>query len=266
MGEGTAGAGLLTLSADTATDRRSVAVMRGRRVLALRAGELRDGGASSALSEIDAALREASVALRDVELLAVAAGPGSFTGLRSGIATMKALAVTLNKPLVGVQTLHAVAFAARPARRLVAMLPAGRGEVFAQVLGASGEGVFELDDEGVAAPPRHVPPARLLEELALGGGGLKFAGAGAEKYFDLIEGAGRGAGLKVRRAASPAEEAGEGEWLVLAGGAEALAESVGLLAQAKLAAGEGAGADELRAIYVRPSDAELKERCQAPGQ
>lgn len=253
------------MSVETATDRRSVAVMRGARVLALRASDLREGGASSALLEIDGALREASVSLRDFELFAVAAGPGSFTGLRSGLATMKALAVTLSKPLVGVPTLHAVAYAARPGARVLAMLPAGRGEVFAQLLGVDEDGVVEFKHDGFLDAPRHVLPSLLLERMERAGGGLKWAGGGAIKYLDLIEEAGARAGVRVRRSGEGADEAAADEWLV-ASSSDTLAVSVGLLAQSRYARGDAASAEELQAIYVRPSDAELKEQCHAPGQ
>ncbi|PYS76242.1 MAG: tRNA (adenosine(37)-N6)-threonylcarbamoyltransferase complex dimerization subunit type 1 TsaB [Acidobacteria bacterium] len=125
--------GLLTLSVERATQMRSAAVARGGRPFALRQSEPREGlAAAGVLEDIDRALAEACVRLEDVELFAAANGPGSFTGLRSGLATLKALAVTLGKPLVGVPTLHALAHAARPAERLLALIPAGRGEVFAQ--------------------------------------------------------------------------------------------------------------------------------------
>src|ERR1051325_3675426 len=119
---------MLILGVETATERRSVAVLRGGRVLSLCERELRDGGGAAVLADIDRALADASVRVSDVELFAVATGPGSFTGLRAGLATLKALAVTLGKPSVGVPTLHAVAYAARPAEKVCALLPARRGE------------------------------------------------------------------------------------------------------------------------------------------
>src|SRR5215213_7348824 len=109
---------MLTLSLETATERRSVAVLRAGRVLSLCGRELRDGGGAAVLADIDRALSEASVRVADGELFAAASGPGSFTGLRAGLATVKALAATLGKPVVGVPTLHALARAARPSLKL----------------------------------------------------------------------------------------------------------------------------------------------------
>ena len=91
-----------------------------------------------------------------IELFAVTTGPGSFTGLRSGLATIKAFAATLNRPVVGVPTLHAVAFACGTAGRVLASLPAGRGEVFAQLLSTeSGNVLKELSE------PFHLSPQAL---------------------------------------------------------------------------------------------------------
>lgn len=242
---------MLTLSVETATERRSVAVLRGGSVLSLCEREQRDGGGAAVLADVDRALSEASVRVADVELFAVASGPGSFTGLRAGLATVKALAATLGKPAVGVPTLHALAHAARPARKLYALLPAGRGEVFAQLLRVTPEGEVEE-----LSAPEHVQPARLLERISEGG--LKFAGGGAHKFGMLLRERAGALGFDFRELANASEEPLEGEW-ALAPAFESLAPDVGALALARYEAGERGGADELCAIYVRPSDAELNE-------
>ena len=249
---------MLTLSVETATERRSVAVLREGRVLSLCEREPRDGGGAAVLADIDRALADASVSVADVELFAAASGPGSFTGLRAGLATVKALAATLGRPVVGVPTLHALAHAARPAERLCALLPAGRGEVFAQMLRVTSEGKVEELSE-----PEHVPPAMLLEKIS-SAGGVKFAGGGAYKFEELLKEKAAALGLKFMELTDAREEAGEGVW-ALAPPIESLAAHVGALALSRYAAGERGSADELRAIYVRPSDAELKEQCHAQG-
>jgi tRNA threonylcarbamoyladenosine biosynthesis protein TsaB len=236
--------GQLTLGVDTSTEKRSVALLRGARVISASTSELREGGSAGLLADVDRILASASVGLKEVGLFAAAVGPGSFTGLRSGLATVKGLAVTLGQPTWGVPTLHAVAYGARPARRVVALIPAGRGEVFAQLLCVSEEGdVTEIES------PTHLPPALLCERVArLGGGGVKWVGGGAVKFQELI-----------RRAATE-----EGVW-ALALASEALAETVALLARARVAAGGAGEAGALGAIYVRPSDAELKGQWHARG-
>lgn len=243
---------LLTLSVETATLKRSAAVVRGTELLAVRVSDLREGvAAAGVLEEIDRALAEARVRLEEVELFAAAVGPGSFTGLRSGLATLKALAVTLGRPLVGVPTLHALAHAARPSERVAALIPAGRGEVFAQLLSAGVDGVVEE-----LSGPSHVAPTRLVENLKGLGGGVKWVGGGASKYAGLIREAAEASGLKfINDGDAGASPAGD-EWL-LARTHAGLAADVAALGQWKFLR-EGAGrADDLRALYVRPSDAEI---------
>jgi len=251
--------GFLTLGLDTATEKRSVAVFRGARQCSVCVSDSSDGGSANVLGDIERALEESSAGLEEFELFAAASGPGSFTGLRAGLATLKGLAATLDKPVVGVETLHAVAHAARPAERLVALIPAGRGEVFAQLLSVSREGeVTELED------PSHVPPARMVERIARLGGGVKWAGGGAYKFVELIRGGAASSGIRFvaapganEVASGTNEEAAEDEWVV-APLVEALAPSVVVLARRKFLRGEASSAESLRAIYVRPSDAELK--------
>ena len=254
-----AGAGPLLLCLDTATEERSVAVFRGVEQLALRAGDLRTGGASGVLRDVDEALRDAGVHLREVELFAACTGPGSFTGLRSGLATVKALSKTLGKPAVGVPTLHAVALQARPAGRLFALLPAGRGEVFAQLLSVDVEG--QVNELGEAL---HLQPARLLERAKTLGGGLKWAGSGAFKYLEQIEEAAREAGISFVRQVEDFSEPRSGEW-TFARTPEVLAPSVAALALRRFRGVGELKTEDLRAIYVRPSDAELNERCHEQG-
>jgi tRNA threonylcarbamoyladenosine biosynthesis protein TsaB len=249
---------LLTLGVDTSTERRSVVLHGGGRVLSASESGLREGGSAGLLADVERVLASASHGLRDVGLFAAAAGPGSFTGLRSGLATVKGLALTLGRPAVGVPTLHAVAYGARPARRVMALIPAGRGEVFAQLLGVSAEGlVSELES------PTHVPPERLLERVAQLGGGLKWAGGGAFKFQEQIRLAAEAAGIEFA-VSDAATDAADDAW-VLAPETKALAESVALLALARVK-GEGIwDAESLGAIYVRPSDAELKGQWHAQG-
>jgi tRNA threonylcarbamoyladenosine biosynthesis protein TsaB len=220
-------------------------------VLAESENDLREGGSANLLADIDRVLESASAGLKEVGLFAAAAGPGSFTGLRSGLATVKGLALTTGRPAVGVQTLHAVAYGARPARRVVALIPAGRGEVFAQLLSVSDEGsVTELES------PTHLPPGRLVEMIRERGGGFKWVGGGADKYLELIRDGARAAGLEFVPD-GPGGVVHDGAW-AHARGEAALARSVAALALLKYEAGGAWGADALGAIYVRPSDAELK--------
>ncbi|HEV2764189.1 MAG TPA: tRNA (adenosine(37)-N6)-threonylcarbamoyltransferase complex dimerization subunit type 1 TsaB [Pyrinomonadaceae bacterium] len=246
----------LILSIDTATEQRSAAVSAGARLLALRAGEGRNTHSANVLGEIDAVLSEAGVELAEVELFAAAAGPGSFTGLRAGLSTLKAFAQTLGRRAVGVPTLHAVALASGGPGTVLAALPAGRGEVFAQMLRVTEDGsVEELE------LPAHVAPAALLERAAAAArNGLRWAGSGSVLMLEVIRARALAEGIEF-------VEGGEGNnasgWS-LKETTPAVAGHVAALALEAYRRGRTVAAEELRAIYVRPSDAELKEQCRVP--
>lgn len=137
--------------------------------------------ATALLQEVEAAAA-ASGGWEQVELLAVGLGPGSFTGLRIGIATGRGLAASLGLPLRGVGTLDALACgmeeAGLPAPHL-AVFDARRGEVFAALYGESGERLWE---------PLVCPPEQLAERVAELPQPPTAAGSGAVRFrHDLAQ-------------------------------------------------------------------------------
>lgn len=250
----------LVLALDTATDVRSVAVVLGERTLALASEPAGASGASLVLSQIDGALRAAGVCFQDVELFAVATGPGSFTGLRAGIATVKAFSATTKLRAVGVPTLHAVASAAGQSACTVAAIPAGRGEVFAQILRVESDGtVNEL------TRPVHIKPALLVEQVNKFSEDARWVGGGAvahqELIFESAKRAGHGWRELTRHEAHATRQPQVGWSLVMP--VDSYAQHIARLALISSENGMTVDAETLRALYVRPSDAELKERCHA---
>src|SRR5262245_13160247 len=118
---------MLTLAFDTATGVATSALARDGDVL----GE-RTGRASEVLADADALLRASGVAPRDLDRLAVGVGPGSFTGVRIGLAAARGLALALDLPVAGVSTLDALGAGAPGA---VPVIDARRREVFVLVDG-----------------------------------------------------------------------------------------------------------------------------------
>lgn len=249
----------LILSLETATLGGSVFLGRGSTQLAARQGDPQVSQSSSLLNDINDSLLEAGASLEDVDLFACASGPGSFTGLRIGIATLKALAASLKRPCVGIPTLQAVAYAAGPSSATVALLPAGRGEVFAQLFSVSEDAtVIELDDAA------HLAPQRLVEKYAAITD-LKWAGSGAHLQRDFLKSAAQQRDIDFH------EETGEAYALPctrerniwqLAAPETNLAKYVAALALRAFQSGKIQSPHSLSAIYVRPSDAELNERCR----
>jgi tRNA threonylcarbamoyladenosine biosynthesis protein TsaB len=152
---------VLILAIDTATEVATSALVADGEVL----GE-RSSRASTVLEDIDALLRQGGRRAGEVDAIAVGTGPGSFTGVRIGLATVRGLAFALDVPAAGVSTLAALAAGAPGA---VPVVDAKRHEVFAL-----------LDGE-----PRCLAPGDLTVEP-----GTTCVGDGARRYRELLEAAG----------------------------------------------------------------------------
>lgn len=127
-----------------------MALLDGARTLSLRAGPAGVVAAAFVLPAIEEALAEAGAALGDVGLFALAIGPGSFTGLRVGLATVKGLAFASGRPVAAVSTLRALCLAAGSERGPVAaVLDARRGDVYAAVWAPGAKGPEERVREGL---------------------------------------------------------------------------------------------------------------------
>jgi len=224
----------LILAIETATLAGSIAIARGAQIVHSCNGDSGVSHSNTLLADLDTLLKDSEVQLSDVNVFAVAVGPGSFTGLRIGIATVKALATTLERPCAAIPTLHAVALAGGSAENSVALLPAGRGEVFAQLFAVTNEGAVTARDE-----PSHVAPQKLFDKYGSFENVL-WCGEGALAQRELIENAGAGKNWRI------------------APQTRNLAEHVAALALRKFWSDQLVAPDALQAIYVRPSDAELK--------
>lgn len=227
--------------------------MRGTTLIASSQGVAEVSHSVNLLSQIEAMLAGASVSLPDINLFATAAGPGSFTGLRIGLATIKAFANTFKRRCIGVPTLHAVALASGVSELTCALLPAGRGEVYAQLLSVNSENAVAPLNEA-----QHLPPQVLLEEVAELRS-LRWAGAGAHLYAETIRAYAHTLEINFieEQNAPSSSSLKAGECWTLAPEVPELAEHIALLAIQSASDNAKGGAGDLHAIYVRPSDAEL---------
>ena len=149
---------MLVLAFDTATDRATSALVDDGEVLGERVSR-----ASTLLEDVDALLRQAGAHPRDVGALALGTGPGSFTGIRIGLAAARGMALALGVPAAGVSTLDALATGAPGSTPVI---DARRREVF-------------------VPGPRAVAP----EDVELPAGTL-CVGDGAVRYREVLEAAG----------------------------------------------------------------------------
>lgn len=245
----------LILSLETATRAGSIAISRGETLLAAQAGDASTSHSAHLLESVRNVLEASGVTLKDIDIFASSIGPGSFTGLRIGLATVKSFAATLGLSCVGVPTLYAIAHAAGESERTLALLPAGRGEVFAQLLAVDGNGDVHLLDS-----PTHIAPHKLLEKVK-SEPHLKWAGEGAHLHAEAIKAQALAQGILFRDESPEevhTEQSREQQWTI-APAQDVLAVDVCKLALLKVRSGEVVSPEQLRAIYVRPSDAELNE-------
>ena len=235
----------LLLSIESATRVMSVAVLDGESLLAEITTFDERVHSERLLPAVDQLLRVADLSLDEIEAFAVSIGPGSFTGLRIGLATVKGLALGSDRLVAAVPTLAALTVAAAGAvGPVAALLDARRDEVYAAC----------LEGPGDLRTPRIADAVFTAEELA----------AALPCPCAVVVGEGAG-----EVAAAAAERAGDGMVLLPAPLGRARAFHTGLLGARLLARGEGQRSEDLVPLYVRRAEAEVRrtgERFEKPAR
>jgi tRNA threonylcarbamoyladenosine biosynthesis protein TsaB len=230
------------LALDTTTRAGSCALVNDGVVLHEFASDPVRSHAEHLPGDLIALLAVAQLGLEAIDVFAVATGPGSFTGLRVGIATMQGLAFAMGKPLIGVSALDALAARVRPqpGDRVATWVNAWRGEVYAAL--------YE-DGREVESPTVEHPDAILqrLSQTDRGGppGRVLFVGEGAASLTQLIR-------------------TTLGDRAVLADPVTPLlAGAMARLAGEAARAGVHTAPDLIRPLYVRRTDVELARDARA---
>lgn len=168
-----------TLAIDSSSMTGSVALLDEENLVGEYLLSLKRTHSERLLPALDALLTQAGVGIGDIDLLAVSLGPGSYTGLRIGLGTAKGLAFALDKPLVGVSTLEALAEGAGPWPGTVAsMVDARHGHVFAGAYtAASAEGGLRLQ-----GAERYLAISEFAAELNGSAGPLLLVGDAVQRY------------------------------------------------------------------------------------
>lgn len=224
---------MVIVALDTTTRAASVALARDDRVVEESAGDPAQPTAARLPGELMALLERHGVALSEVDVFAVATGPGSFTGLRIGIATMQGLAFAARKPLIGVSGFDALAAIAMAGGAACAAtwVDAWRGEVYAALYEGLREPTVDTPESVLAGIQDHISRAGIPHVL--------FIGDGAVLYRDAIA-------QHLGTQASLAEP-----------GTPLLAGTIARLAARAAAGGARPLPHAIRPLYIRRSDAEL---------
>ena len=249
---------MVVLAIDTTTRSGSVAVTRDDEPLSIVRGDESRTHGERVPAEIARALEAAGLAKSDIDVIAVAAGPGAFTGLRIGLATAQGLALTLDRPVVGVSALDALAWTvvtapdADPAWRqagqtegafVAPWMDAQRGDVFAALYRI--DGGRPMSDEAwapwmVVQPAVTARPLAILESWTarIGDGEAEFIGDAAARDEGLIG------------------QVGQGRWRAQT--PEVLAPAIASLGLRLAREGRAGKPHLLTPIYVRRPDAEIE--------
>ncbi len=140
------------LGIDSSATVASVAVCDGERLLAEFTVNNGNTHSETLLPMAEEALKVLSLTVKDIDLFAVSSGPGSFTGVRIGTATVKGLAFASGKPCVGVSTLKALAFNLLPARGLICpVMNARRSQVYTALFRSDGISLERLMPDSAMA-------------------------------------------------------------------------------------------------------------------
>ncbi len=179
---------MLILALDTSTLTGSVALMEAsldgqensrEEIIGEHILNIRSTHSERLMPAIDSLLQGAALSIRDIQGIALTIGPGSFTGLRIGVSTVKGLAYALRVPVVGIPTLDALTQNLLFASGLICpLLDARKKEVYAALFRGDGQSVEKISPDWVLSPEDLCD--RVKEKTI-------FLGNGLEIYRELIE-------------------------------------------------------------------------------
>jgi tRNA threonylcarbamoyladenosine biosynthesis protein TsaB len=220
------------LAIDTATTSCSVAILNAGTLCAeitMRKGQTHS---KHLMTAIDSTLEMANFSVNELDGFAVTIGPGSFTGLRIGISTIKGMALAVGKPVVGISTLETLAWQCADHAHLISpLLDARKSEVYAAAYRYKENRLIMQTTACVAKPEEFV---RKIKESCI------FVGSGARLYRREIE-----------------SLLGDSAHFVPQGQNTIRASSVAFLSQNRFRDNDIDRIADLTPYYIRKSDAEL---------
>lgn len=170
---------MLTLAFDTTSKTAAVALLKDKEIIYDTIINTGLNHSEVILPAIDQALGQERIKITDIDLLACTIGPGSFTGVRIGVSTIKGLMLATGKPAVGISSLAALALNAGSTGKLIcSILDAGRGQIYTAYFRYNKKGILEqLGTEKV------IKPQNLLSDIKED---VVCIGEGAVKYQNVF--------------------------------------------------------------------------------
>lgn len=219
------------LTVDSTTEICGAAVVADGRVIGEMSLNRGQTHTRTIMAVVEALLSVSNLELSAIDCFAVTRGPGSFTGLRIGVSTVKGLAAATGKPMVGVSSLEALAHQAGPGTPLVcAVMDARRSEVYWCLYRREGNRLVQLERERVGRPTDMVPH---VDAACL------FIGNGVRPYRDVI-------GIALQPFAL---FAGDGDHAIRPA-------AIARIAWGRYLEGTTEAAESFAPVYLRKSDAE----------
>ena len=170
---------MFVLAIDTSNTTLSVALVENNEILIEVIEATKNDHSKRLMPTIEALFKKVNRTPKELDLIAVAEGPGSYTGVRIGVTVAKTLAWTLNKPLVGVSSLEILARNIKEDAYIIPLFDARRQTVFA--------GVYEGASSNVVISDGHYELQGLLDNLSKSEKKMYFLGNDVARYWDLIE-------------------------------------------------------------------------------
>lgn len=172
---------MLLLSMDTTSFAGSVALLRGKKLIAEVNSDSFITHSERLLPSVDLMLKTKGLQIKDIEGYALAVGPGSFTGIRIGISTIKSMAFVTQKKVAPVSNLKALALKLKSPyiQLLCPVIDAKKGEIYAALYESEGPGLKEIIPQGCTTPDfflSQLPSHRLIH----------FIGSGCQTYKKTI--------------------------------------------------------------------------------
>ena len=226
---------MLVLAVDTTTPDGSTALLKDGRLLMEVGSKSSLTHSERLLPAVDFMLDSCGLRKEDLDGFALAVGPGSFTGIRIGMSTVKALAYASGKPAAPVSALEALAFKlAGDGKKLICpLIDAKKGEVYGGLYESAKGGLREVVSQGVYSPDALFPLLPLRRRI-------HFIGSGVRPYQELL--------------ASYFKDSAR-----ISGRTFFIAEEVGIIGSRILQEGKGVDFLELEPLYYRRSQAEEKK-------